>query len=167
MAIADKFDGKTGTSLPSIKKRITEKGKPKELTDEEKDDMSIASMLSGSQKSKSENENGTGETMPAIFKYLKDPGKSARILNATQSLERLTLPTPETIKHKNFVQKKCEKFNSFNILEKCLQQNDSSSKLSAEEKKELLQKRQNFRNFRSFSQEIPLTLTEEKETSNA
>lgn len=167
MAIAEKFDGKTGTSLPSIKKRITEKGKPKEMTDEEKDDMSIASMLSGSQQSKAENEKGAGETMPAIFKNVKDTEKLARTLNATQSLERLTLPTPETIKHKNFVQKKCEKFNSFNILEKCLQQNDSSSKLSTEEKKELLQKRQNFRNFRSFSQEMPLTSIEEKETSNA
>ena len=154
MAIAAKFDEKAGTSLPSIKKRLTDQGKPKELSAEERDDVSILSMLSGSQHSKVEVETDEHFIPPITTKRSKDPENATRVLSATQSLKRLTLPTPETKRHMKYVQSKCEKFSSFDILEQALKQSSAAKLLSADEKKELLQRRQVFR--KSFSSQFLL-----------
>jgi uncharacterized protein YnzC (UPF0291/DUF896 family) len=117
MNIAEKFDGKTGTQLPSIKRRITEKGKPASLSQDDRDDISLASILSGSQQSQMSQQSDSKMLTSDVKKHEIDPERAIRALNSSRSLERLTLPTPDTRRRIKFVQDKCEKFRSFSILE--------------------------------------------------
>ena len=119
--IADKFDQKTGIKLPSIKKIIIDKSQRIDNSaNQAADDISFVSIISGASDSKNSDAslNSKFNSENPIKKIVKPS-----IIQAGQiskSLERLTLPTPETIQRKSVLINKCGKFSSFSALEDAL-----------------------------------------------
>ena len=128
-AIADKFDEKAGTKLPSIKKKIMKRQKRDGGLggDEGEDDdlASLTSMLSGNRSKKS-----LGVKSKDITSQVQQEAeKMTRAFNAKKSLDRLTLPTPASVKATEFVKSKCEKFSSYSALEAALQRKEDDGNL--------------------------------------
>ena len=121
-AIADKFEEKAGTKLPSIKQKILRKQKDGDEDARTDDDMvSLASIFSRGSSQKTE-ENISQEISSKIQ---REAEKMTKAFNAAKSLERLTLPTPATIKQTNYVKSKCEKFSSYKALEEALDRQET------------------------------------------
>ena len=122
--IADKFEEKAGTKLPSIKQKIARMhnqddanaagGKfPKDIADD-------ASFMSDEYSIITSEQSGNLASIETTSEVLKEAERLTKKFNASKALERLTLPTPAKMKKTEFLKSKCKKFESFSALDAAL-----------------------------------------------
>ena len=146
--IADKYEEKAGTKLPSIKQKIAKMHNQEDVNslgeksvDNVADDASFMSLISGddeNSKVKSE-QSASLASVDVTSKVLKEAERLTKQFNANKSLERLTLPTPATSSKNQFLKSKCNKFASFNALDAALNM-DTKTMMNEVERKQLRKK---------------------------
>ena len=126
--IADKFEEKAGTKLPSIKQKIAKMHNQDDASSVGSqvyaaDDASYTSLLSNVDDQSTKAKSEQSESLVSIdvtSKVLKEAERLTKKFNAAKALERLTLPTPAKMKNTEFLKSKCNKFQSFSALDAAL-----------------------------------------------
>ena len=135
--------------MPSIKQKIAKMHNQEESSglggDDIADDASFISLVSGGDDQKSnKSKSDLSSTLASIdvtSKIIDEAERLTKRFNAQKSLERLTLPTPATLRKTEFLKSKCNKFSSFDSLEKALKR-DTKTMMSASDMNALKKKYQ-------------------------
>ena len=143
LAVAQLFESKSGVKLPSIEQKIVNLGRAFLPMDGDAKEGAVETLLMEGIKERTTqarisagNAVGSGgvRMIPATPYVSPVPRK-----HISSALQRLTKPTPETIRKTTSVKSKCEKFEAFSALDAAMNR-DVDAPRSQEERERILEK---------------------------